>query len=276
MASPDTVESATAKSCHTFPYLDPNEGEKERLYERLCSESEDMIYKFQELFSATRDSLRERKVPVIELIHHLECLGPVKPTYKDTGLPPLRHQLPGLGNAETVDAVMSVVKDYCSFFNYRMLEHIINEFGTQQDKVNLARYKEDFEAYAECRVFECPSEVGHMSEEGHANMFVTLDDSFDNCTLSHLNVFISNLRKTLNISSDVVLKLCRINPGSIKLTFQLPHFVQQAIFPLSSEQEAALAGLGVVQLSCGDYQFPRQEIKVKLTDLNKRLLDMLG
>ena len=263
--SPDTTAT---KTHHTFHTLSPNPEEKEQLYERLCSESEDMIYKFQELFSATGQSLRERNIPVTELTRHLECLGPVKPTYKDTGLPPLRHQLPGLGNAETVDAVMSVVKDYCSFFNYRMLEHIINKLGSEEDKLNLARYKEDFEVYAECRIFECPSEVGKMSEEGHANMFVTLDDSFDNCSLSHLNVFISNLRKTLNISSDVVLKLCRINPGSIKLTFQLPHFVQQDIFPLSSEQEAALAGLGVVQLSCGDYQFTRQEIKVNLTDFN--------
>ena len=163
MASPDTVESATTKSCHTFPRLNPNEGEKEQLYERLCRGSEDMIYKFQDLFSETTDSLRERKVPVVELTRHLECLGPVKPTYKDTGLRPLRHQLPGLRNAETVDAVMSVVKDYCSFFNYRMLEHIINKLGSEEDKLNLARYKEDFEVYAECRIFECPSEVGKMS-----------------------------------------------------------------------------------------------------------------
>ena len=46
------------------------------------------------------------------------------------------------------------------------------------------------------------------------------------------------------------------------MIFQLPHSVQQAIFPLSSEQEEALSGLGVVQLSCGDYQFTRHENEV--------------
>jgi hypothetical protein len=162
---------------------------------------------------------------------------------------------------------MSVVKDYCSFFNFHMVDHIIDEFGTKQDKENMASYKEDFTKYAECCITQCPSQVGKMSEEGCANLFITLDDSFDNCAVSHLNVFIGNLRKILKIPSNVVLRLCRINLGSIKLIFQIPLSVQQAIFPLSSEQEAELSSLGVVQLSCGDYQFTPQQTEVKITDL---------
>ena len=262
-------ESATVtKFQPTTPI--PSLEKKEQLYERRCVESERIIYKFQELFTATKKSLRDEKVSVTELVGHLECLGVIKPTFKDSGLPPLRHKLPGLANAETIDTVMSVVKDYCSFFNYHMLEHIINEFGTKQDKQNLASYIEGFTKYAECCITQCPSEVGKMNEDGYANLFVTLDDSFDNCTVSHLNVFIGNLRKILNIPSNVVLRLCRINLGSIKLIFQIPLFVQQSIFPLFSHQEAELSSLaGVVQLSCGDYQFTslRQEAKVNLTGL---------
>ena len=262
-ATLDSSGTVVTQQCSGFATLARNpdqltEEEKELLHQKLHADSEDMMYKFQHLFSATSKSLKQRNVPATLLSSHLECLGSVKPTFKDSGLPPLRHQLPGLANAKTVDAVMSVVKDYCSFFNYRMLEHIINELGSEQDKLNLTKYKEDFAKYGERHVFECPSEVGKMSEEGHANMFVTLDDSFDNCTVNHLQSFISNLRKTLNISSTIVLKLCRIESGSLKLTFQLTHFVLRDIFPLSSDQEAELSSLGVVQLSCGDYQFIRQ------------------
>jgi hypothetical protein len=74
------------------------------------------------------------------------------------------------------------------------------------------------------------------------------------------------LRKILKIPSHVALRLCRINLGSIKLIFQIPLSVQQAIFPLSSEQEAELSSLGVVQLSCGDYQFTPQQSEIKVTD----------
>lgn len=229
---------------------------KSEVRKELCAiKSQDMLYSFQKLFHATRNSLSERNISVTDLVHHIECLGCLKPTYNDLSLPPLRHQLRGLAKAETVDTVMSVVKDYCSFFNYRMLEHIIEEFGTEEDQTNLAKYKEEFKVYAECCVFECPIDLGAMCEEGHANMFVTLDDSFEGCTLSHINAFIGNLRKILNLSSDVALKLCRISPGSLKLIFQMLQLFQHAIFPLSNDQEAALAGLGVVYLSCGGYQF---------------------
>lgn len=267
VASPNSIESGTMKRHFTFPRLslgDLNEEEKEQLHQRLYSESEDMMYTFQELYSATTDSLRVTNVPVRELIRHLECLGPLKPTFKDSGLPPLRHQIPGLDNAKTVDAVMSVVKDYCSFFNYRLLEHIINKLGTDQDKLNLAKYREDFSKYGERHIFDCPSQVGKMNEDGHANMFVTLDDSFEDCNLNHLQSFVSNLRKILKISSDEGLKLCRIEYGSIKLIFQVLLFVQQAIFPLSSKQETALSDLHVLQLSCGDYSFFRQGKKVEM------------
>ena len=258
------LSEPVAESDPTVPTVSPQQ--KEQLRRKQYFESEQMMYKFQKLFTDTKKSLREEKVPVDELVGHFECLGYIKPTFTDSDLPSLRHQLPGLADAKTVDAVMSVVKDYCSFFNYHMVEHIIDEFGTKQDKENMASYKEDFTKYAECCITQCPSEVGKMNEEGCANLFVTLDDSFDNCAVSHLNVFIGNLRKILKIPSGVALRLCRVNQGSIKLIFQIPLSLQQTIFPLSSEQEAELSSLGVVQLSCGDYQFTPQQTEVKLTD----------
>ena len=259
--TPDTAELGKAPSSPISPSINLSLEEKQRRYEIVNSKSQEMMYKFQKLFTATKKSLREEKVSVSELVGHLACLGFVNPTFKDTGKPPLRHQLPKLETSETVDDVMSVVKDYCSFFNYQMLEHITEEFGTPKDKDNLAAYKKDFEEYVQCCV-EGSMKVGEMSKEGFSNMFVTLDDSFDNCTLGHLNKFKIRLRKALGISSDVNLKLCNVMCGSIKLTFQLPLSLCQDIFPLSPEQEASLAALGVVELSCGDYQFTRQQNKV--------------
>ena len=256
-ATLNVPESSTAGSDSNTPTLTlEQEG-------RVCFESQCIKYKFQELFTATRKSLWEEKVSVKDLVHHLECLGSVKPAYKDVhvGQSPLRCQLPALTNANSVDDVMSVVKDYSPFFNCRMLEHIISEFGNKQTKEKLVEYKKDFAKYAECCVIEYPSEVSKMSEEGYSNMFVTLDDSFDNCTVSHLNIFINDLRNTLKISSHVHLKLCRICRGSLMLIFQLPTSIQHKIFktPLSKEQERALGGLGVVELSCGTYHFSTKE-----------------
>ena len=51
------------------------------------------------------------------------------------------------------------------------------------------------------------------------------------------------------------MRLCQVNEGCIQLTFQVPSFVQQKVFPLSKEQEKALAAMGVMKLTCGEYQF---------------------
>lgn len=221
-----------------------------------------MIYEFQELFKATRISLVDRKIAVGELFKHIDCLGSVQPIFKGSDLPVLGCQLPELKKTDNIDDAMSVISSYCSFFNYRIVEKIIDNLGTEQDKTNLKKYKEEFRIYAERLVLECPSELGEMSEIGHANMFVTLDVTYDCYTVSHLYSFVSNLQEVLKIPA-VSLRLCRIGPGSLKLTFQLLHSVQQAVFPLSREQEVALSTLSIVELSCGNYQFARNFKQVK-------------
>ena len=250
-ATPTTAPSSGHSNYElTFPCLDLdniNEEEKQQLHQRLYAESVDMIDKFQDLFSDTTQSLKQRKMTVTELLCNLVGLGPLPPAYKGLDLPEFSQQLPKLMQSKTTDEAMLVIGTYCSFFNFRMIEKIINKLGTRQDRKNLEKYREEFDRYAERHVFKCPAEVGTVSE-GLANMFVTLDETFNSCTVRVLDLFVENLRKTLKISTGAVFKLTRITPGSLKLTFQLPYSLLQDIFPLSSEQEAALNGMGVVNL----------------------------
>lgn len=246
----------------TFPSLDfkkMSREEKEALHQRLYAESMDIMYKFQELFSSTTQSLKERNVSPRDLHTHLACLGPVKPTYDNPKQPVLRHYFPQIENAERIEEAMKVVSSYCSFFNYRIMEVIIAKLGTTVDKENLSNYEKDFSDYARRHVFECPSELGTMTD-GNAEIFVTLDETYDDCTVSVLQLFVRKLAEVLKLSSDAALKLYWVKLGSLKLTFQVPMFVQEDIFPLSIDQKRDLAGLGVVHLSCGDYQFTNEVV----------------
>ena len=243
----------------TFPCLDISKLSKEdekQLHQRLYNESVTMMDKFQHLFSSTTESLKRREVSVKELLCHLVGLGALPPMYEDLNLPLFRQQFPELTKSKTVEEAMLVIGHYCSFFNFRMIEHIIDKLGTSQDKKNLSKYREEFNKYAERHVFECPSEVGSVSED-LANIIVTLDETFEGCTVRNLDLFVDNLRTILNISSGAVFKLCHITPGSLKLTFQLPFSILQDIFPLSKEQKAALSGVGVAKLLL-IYQFERE------------------
>ena len=262
MGECDGTAATIGASCTsvTFKYLNLKElsdQEKQQLRGKLYGDSVNIMKKFQVLFSATTKSLKRRNVSITEILCHLVGLGSLKPTFKDQDLP-FRCQLPGLRNAKNVDEVMLCIGDYCSFFNFQMLECIIDSLGTDQDKVNLSKYKEEFCEYAERHVFKCPAEVGKMSKEDHAEMFIKLDDTYENCTVGNLHLFVRKLQEVLNTSSISGLKLCRIEPGCLKLTFQLPFSILQDIFPLSSEQEAALTGLGVDNLWL-IYQFNRQQ-----------------
>ena len=229
--------------------MEISEEEKELLKQRLYSESVNIMYKFQKLFSATIKSLKERKVAVKELLNHIGCLVAIEPVYEDSKLGQLRCELP---NVETIDDVMAIVREYSSFFNYQNLQNIIDNLGGEEDRKNLATYLQEFAEYAKRKVYECPCEVGQLNEAGRSNMFVTLDKGYDKCTVSCLKDFERKLAEILNVSSVV---LCRIAPGSLQLIFQIPLAIQKTIFSLSSEQERALAKLGVAQLSCAEYSF---------------------
>ena len=67
--------------------------------------------------------------------------------------------------------------------------------------------------------------------------------------------FVDNIASILNIPIELLL-LKSVKPGCLELTLQVPPSIYQDLFPLSPEQEVALAALGVIKISAGDYQYP--------------------
>ena len=211
--------------------------------------------RFQELVSATMLSLKSQHIPITDLVSNIMTMGAFDPVYKGPQMPAFCHYFRDLKTADTVSKVFLVLADYFSFFNYHILEHIIKVHGTKEDKDNLLRYKNKFDRYAKRRIFECHPQFGSESEMDHANVFVKVDFQYENYTVIEVERFRYQLSKIIHISSDSVLRLCRVEKGCFKLTFQVPSFVQQKLFPLSKEQERALAEERVIRLTCGKYQF---------------------
>ena len=182
-------------------------------------------------------------------------LGAFDPVFKEPQAPVFCHCLKELKAADTIPKVFMVLNDYFSFFNYHIIEHIIEELGTEKDKAELRRYKEEFNQYAKRRIFECLPEFGPVSDADHADVFVKLDSPYDNYTVAQIEGFRHKLSEILCVSSQGILRLCRVDKGCFQLMFQVPSFVQQEIFPLSRKQEMALEDEDVIRLTCGGYQF---------------------
>ena len=252
--TPPTPPTTTS----SFPYLKESgltPAQQEGLSIRLCVESEDIIRKFWHLHSRVYESLRQRDVPVERLVVHLSSLGAFDPVSKDSQKPVLQTFSQELQNAKSIENVLLAIKDYFSFFNYHVLEHIVDELGTDQDRVELQNYKKAFDEYSKRRVYECPPEYGPKSNADHADLVVKLDSVYEKFTVKELKKFEYRLSRIFCVTPQSVLRLLQVEEGCLQLIFQVPSFVQQEIFPLSSEQERALAAEGVIRLTCGDYQF---------------------
>ena len=242
----------------SFPYLQESgltPEQQERLSIRLCVESEDIVRKFWHLHSTVYESLRQRNIPVERLVVHLLSLGAFDPVSKDSQKPMLQTFSQELRTAESIEDVLLVIEDYFSFFNYHVIEHIINKLGTDQDRMELQNYKKEFDEYSKRRIYECPPVYGSMCKTNHAELVIKLDSMYEKFTVKELKKFEYRLSRIFCVSPQSVLRLCRVEEGCVQLIFQIPSSVQQEIFPLSSEQESALAAEGVIRLICGDYQF---------------------
>ena len=254
-------------SASSFPYLNLSgltHEQQQELRGRLWSESEKIMIQFQKLVSATIKSLDERNISPDKLLCHVMTLGALKPVFGDRiepQVPALHDCYKELKAAKTVYKSFLVLNDYFSFFNYHMIEHIIQELGTKEDKAGLQRYKNQFNQYAKRRVYESPPEFGPVSDADHADIFVKVDSQYENYTVAQLEGFRHKLSEILCISSQGILRLCRVEKGCFQLTFQVPSFVKQQIFPLSKEQEKTLEALGVIRLTCGEYQLTCGGIK---------------
>ena len=193
------------------------------------------------------------------LVVHLLSLDAFDPVSKDSQKcqkPVFQAFSEELRTAKTIEAVLLVIKDYFSFFNY-MIEHIVNKLGTDQDKIELQNYKKEFDEYSKRRIYECSPVYGSVSKANHAVLIMKLDSVYEKITVKELKKFEYRLGRIFCVSPQSVLRLCRVEEGCLQLIFQVPSFVQQEIFPLSSEQESALAAAGVIRLTCGDYQFTK-------------------
>ena len=228
--------------------------QKALLNERLRMESEDIQLKFNLLCSKFFISLASQQVPVQTLTDYLKDLEPLKRVRKAS-----KSYERSLKKLKDLKDVKKFVKEQCTFFDWRPLEHLIELAGAVRDRQELHTYQEHFDQYARCRIYECSSEVGPGAMPGHTPLCVKVETDYDK--LVEIKQFQCRLCLLLQIS---FLRLSSIEEGCLQLTFLIPQFVQDAIFPLSTKQELSLKELGVFKLTCGDYHYPRSSSKVRL------------
>lgn len=154
-------------------------------------------------------------------------------------------------SAKDIDDVFDILADYISFFSFHITEHIVDRLGTPKDKQLLAEYKQELEEYCKRNIFECP--CYSVPNPGVAQLVMKVED-FEKNNLKHLTELISRISKVLTVS-QYTLQLCSVEKGCVQLNCQVPHFVREVVFPLSTEQTEELKKNKIILLQCGRWKY---------------------
>ena len=244
-------ESESALSCQpSFQQLSP--GDQEELKERLDDDVRKMKHLFGHLVTKTRDSVEER-IPVVKFSGSILALGVYDPVPGGRCRPLLDEHSEEINRAKTISEIFNILCAYWNYLNCEILEYIIELYGTPDDKDRLKSYSEELHKFCERRIFELPESGNALSPS--QEKFVVKLNVREGITCKEVRRIKGRIAKILRVNlAALVIK--HVDAGCVQLTFLIPRFVAQEIFPLSDEQTSALSKDAlVIRLECGDYVF---------------------
>ena len=264
--------------------LDPED--KIDLEARLLTDAEAIGEKFAHLCSMARDSFEQRGITPQMLTDALLDLTVYKPGSSCCDIIPLLNEEGGtLMRAQSVRETFHALRPHMSFFNYEILQFLIERKGSKDDKVALATFLRDFIEFCKRHVFEVPfttySNGHHFNDHKNNQMlhvkvtrhfkaafliksklnfeavpkFTSDNSQAKNVCSSKLGINLEdakNIQRKLASILDLnpsALFLDTISEGSVILTFLLPVCVSLA--GLDHNPEIALLTSNGVIILCG-------------------------
>ena len=230
-----------------FPYLDTsklNEHEKEKLERRLTTDTRDMILRFSDFRVAIRDSF-ESRIPLDKVKDTILSLDGFVEGISAKLLDP--RDAEKIESAESLPKVFITLRHYVSFFNFRIIEHLVHQYGTKNDKKKLKEYCTQLDAFCQRNVYEIPAKT-YFTLRPEAKE-ITLKCTQHTLTLHDVQVLKDKVDEIFGLNC-FTLQLRSIREGCVKLNFFISAAVADHIFPVSPSQHSALSYIGVKVLSC--------------------------
>ena len=147
---------------HTFSKL--NSEDKAELEAQLIISADSMRKKFASLLLSVINSFQRQGIDPRKLATAILVLT----EYDDPaiGKPLLERDKEALLKAQTIDHTFDILRPHMTFFNYEILEFLIEEMGSSNDKQNLQTFLQEFRRFCRRSVFEIPANVlGHSAEK---------------------------------------------------------------------------------------------------------------
>ena len=221
--------------------LDDDVGEMKRLFGRLVTK--------------THRSVKER-ISVEEFAVSMLALGAYEPAPEERGQSLLNEHREEIKKAESISKIFNILSAYWNYLSYEVLEYIIELYGTSDDTGRLKRYNEELQNFCKHRLFELPlPESGGGTGSPRQEEFSVKLNVREDITIKELRQIKGRIAKVLHVKS-ATLVIDHMDGGCVQITFLIPKFVAQEIFPLSKQQTSALSrDASVIRMECGEYVF---------------------
>ena len=228
-----------------FPFLNMSALEddaKVDLEQRLISDTRKMVTKFASLTLFLEQSLEDQEIPLRKIV---DCVLSLQAFTEDIGLKLLeKKDEEAIQQAQSVTDVFIILRSYISFFNYEIMEHLVEHHGSSDDHKRLEEYLTAFNAFCQRSVFEVPPNVYSSKSRTDCKVFAV------KCT-ERVATTLEGVRGVRGKIADVLglracsLQLCSILKGCMELRFILSTAVADCILPVSPAKQRALNEIGV-------------------------------
>ena len=228
--------------------------EKEELKAMLDDDEEKMKLQFGLMVTKTCDSV-EKQTTVVKFAGSILALGAYDPAPEVRDRSLLHEHREEIKGAKTISDIFIILSAYWNYLNYEILKYIIELYGTSKDIERLEKYNQKLHNFCKRRIFELPetsNETGNVQNEKQAKFVVKLNVQ-ENITCKEVLQIRRRIAKIFRINV-AALTISQMDIGCVQLTFLIPKFVVEEVFPLSSEQISALSkDASVISLECGSY-----------------------
>ncbi|XP_064407315.1 uncharacterized protein LOC135352084 [Halichondria panicea] len=261
-----------APTSFSFPYLDTSsldEDDRIEMEDRLIADTTKMMIRFTAFTLIIQESF-EKRIPLDKIKDFVLSLDAFNNGIGVKVLDPQDKQ--EIKNAKNLAQVFMTLRDYISFFNYEIVQYLIELLGSPDDQTQLREYCSALDQFCKRNVFEVPAEAfSSKSRIKTAKVFVLkLTERSRVTTLEYVRRLTRRIAEALGLQR-AALQLCSIKQGCLELHFLVTVAVAKCIYPVSPTVQAALSAMGVKVLTCGS----TDEVETFLLeqDLNKLKLE---
>ena len=179
------LPSSTVSSFGNLNTSKLNDKESRRLKARLRQDTRKIITHFSDLVVHMRRSFKQRNFDPQDLATTVKGIAKREP-----GTHSLQESM-NLSAVTSIDVLVDQLQNenYISFINYHLVEYMISQYGSEEDKRKFADYEIEFKEYCKRSVFEVPQDVfGCVPSDGVKFTFKVTKEVVKNLPSNHTQV----------------------------------------------------------------------------------------